>query len=118
MINDATRIPRIHHWGKTYSNSTDKVVWVGLSMKWIVSSKQQEMWLKKRVPYVFTYMGAQDFNLEAWSRYGDSESNSFKEPTLRPTGWAKFKRTCNEVDSDIRIAKTIIATNIHLNFYN
>ena len=31
-------------------------------------------------------MGAQDFNLEAWSRYGDSESNSFKEPTLRPTG--------------------------------
>ena len=44
-LNDATRTPRIRHWGKTYSNSTDKVVWVGLSMKWIVSSKQQEMWL-------------------------------------------------------------------------
>ena len=85
-LNDATHTPRIRHWGKTYSNSTDKVVWVGLSMKWIVSSKQQEMWLEKRVPYVFTYMGAQDFDLEAWSRYGDSESNSFKEPTLRPTG--------------------------------
>ena len=33
VINDATRTPRIRHWGKTYSNSTDKVVWVGLSMK-------------------------------------------------------------------------------------
>ena len=40
VINDATRTPRIRYWGKTYSNSTDKVVWVGLSMKWIVSSKQ------------------------------------------------------------------------------
>ena len=41
-----------------------------------------------------------------------------KNPPCRQRDWAKFKRTCNEVGSDIRIAKTIIATNIHLNFYN
>ena len=35
-------------------------------------------------------MGAQDFDLEAWSRHGDSESNSFKEPTLRPAGLGKI----------------------------
>ena len=41
-----------------------------------------------------------------------------KNPPCAQRDWAKFKRTCNEVGSDIRIAKTIIATNIHLNFYN
>ena len=41
-----------------------------------------------------------------------------KNPPYVQRDWAKFKRTCNEVGSDIRIAKTIIATNIHLNFYN
>ena len=41
-----------------------------------------------------------------------------KNPPCVQRDWAKFKRICNEVNSDIRIAKTIIATNIHLNFYN
>ena len=41
-----------------------------------------------------------------------------KNPPCVQRDCAKFKRICNEVNSDIRIAKTIIATNIHLNFYN
>ena len=41
-----------------------------------------------------------------------------KNPPCVQRDCAKFKRTCNEVNSDTRIAKTIIAINIHLNFYN
>ena len=41
-----------------------------------------------------------------------------KNPPCVQRDCAKFKRICNEVNSDLRIAKKIIATNIHLNFYN
>ena len=39
-----------------------------------------------------------------------------KNPPYVQRDWAKFKTICNEVNSDITIAKTIIVTNIHLNF--
>ena len=61
--------------------------------------------LKKKVPYVFTYMGV-------WMHDRDMVTLRVirsKNPPYVQRDWAKFKT---------RIAKTIIATNIHFNFYN
>ena len=69
---------------------------------------------EKKVPYVFTYMGV-------WMHDRDIVTLRVirsKNPPYVQRDWAKFETICNEVNSDITIAKTIIATNIHLNFYS
>ena len=41
-----------------------------------------------------------------------------KNPPYVQRDWVKFKTICNEVNSDIRIAKTIIATFISISIIN
>ena len=70
--------------------------------------------LKKKVPYVFTYMGA-------WMHGRDIVTLRVirsKNPPYVQRDWAKFKTICNEVNSDITIAKTIIATFISISITN